>query len=147
MSNSVTKPITASNIMGTPQRIIATQAISKGRFKHPDILKPKHTAETTKQNIFLFVPPHSKKLSNFSIIIAFSPFIHIGVYPYYTHTPICCQAENKKRFQNLNIHQILKPLNYKINIYKIYSKTITTVAVTDMNNSSITHNHFAKAFL
>ena len=64
MSKAVTSPMKASKRMGTPQRIIATQAASKGRGSKWKMLMTKEIPERTRQAMSFFSPPHSKNRSN-----------------------------------------------------------------------------------
>ena len=63
MSKAVTSPTTASSMMGTPQRTMAAQAASKGRGTRPKMLMMSATAETERQKMSFFRPPHSKNAS------------------------------------------------------------------------------------
>jgi hypothetical protein len=67
MLNAVTSPITASRIIGTPHRIIATHAISNGSEIRLKILLINAIADIISSTISFFVPPTSKIFSNFSI--------------------------------------------------------------------------------
>ena len=67
MSKAVTRPIIASRIIGRPQRIIATQAASKGRGSRSKILKISEMPPRIKNVMSFFVPPHSKNSSSFSM--------------------------------------------------------------------------------
>ena len=83
MSKAVTRPITASRTIGTPQRIIATHAASNGRGGTPAILAASAAPEMARKTISRFMPPHSRTRSkNFT---AKPPYTHIGIcilYPY-----------------------------------------------------------------
>ena len=64
MSKTVTSPTTASSIIGTPQRIIAAQAGSKGRKSIPARLKSSEAPPMTRKAISRFIPPHSAAASS-----------------------------------------------------------------------------------
>ena len=73
MSKAVTSPMTASRIIGTPQRMMATQAGSKGRpGASPKMLTSRETPPKTRQMTSFLTPPHSSRASSFSIQIRLS---------------------------------------------------------------------------
>ena len=67
MSNAVTRPMTASNMMGMPQRMIAAHEMSNGRRTRSKMLTISAMPEITSSVMSFFVPPSSKKCSSFSI--------------------------------------------------------------------------------
>lgn len=67
MSNAVTRPMTASKMMGMPQRMIAAHEASNGKGTRSKMLTISATPEITSSVISFFVPPNSKKCSSFSI--------------------------------------------------------------------------------
>ena len=77
MSNAVTRPIMASNTIGRPQRMMATQAASKGSGAKWKMLIIKAMPDSTRQGMSFFVPPISRKDSSFSIIL----IMHLFTYP------------------------------------------------------------------
>ena len=91
MSKAVTSPITASIMIGSPHRIIAIQAASKGRGNKSKILITKEIPPSAKHVMSFGVPPHSRILSIFSTIFPMGtpPFIPMGVWVYYTYRGIC----------------------------------------------------------
>ena len=97
ISNSVTSPMTASRMIGIPQRMIATHAGSNGRSSLSKMLIRSATAEITRNRMSLLVPPNSRSSSSLSVIFftLFLSFIPIGVYViygcYYTYGGIGCQ--------------------------------------------------------
>ena len=66
MSKAVTSPMTASSMMGRPQRIIATQAMSKGKGCTPARLIRTAAPEMTSSVTSFFIPPSSSSPSSFS---------------------------------------------------------------------------------
>ena len=69
MSKAVTRPMTASKTMGTPQRITAAQAASKGSWgSRSKMLTSRAMPERTRQVTSFFTPPHSRKRSRAWII-------------------------------------------------------------------------------
>ena len=68
ISKAVIRPITASAIIGRPHKIMATHAISKGRSTTSNILKRSAIPEITRKVTSFFVPPHSNRVSTFSIM-------------------------------------------------------------------------------
>ena len=73
MSKAVTRPMTASSMMGTPQRMMATQAASKGRpGASSKMLTSSETAPRMRNATSFFTPPHSSRASSFSICIRLS---------------------------------------------------------------------------
>ena len=67
MSNAVTRPMTASKMMGMPQRMIAAHEASNGKGTRSKMLTISAMPEITSSVISFFVPPSSKKCSSFSI--------------------------------------------------------------------------------
>ena len=67
MSNAVTRPIIASKIIGTPQSIMETHAISKGRCTIFVKLKINAIPERISNIISFFVPSSSSSFSSFFI--------------------------------------------------------------------------------
>ena len=67
MSKAVTRPMTASRMMGIPQRTMAIQAGSKGRFPQPKMLQRRAIPPMTSRVMSFLVPPHSRKASRRSI--------------------------------------------------------------------------------
>ena len=82
MSKAVTSPMTASRMMGMPQRIMAIHAISNGKGSILSRLQITAAPEITRKVISLGMPPHSSSCSSFSIrCFILGPFsIHKGVY-------------------------------------------------------------------
>ncbi len=80
MSNAVTRPMTASKMMGMPQRMIATHEASNGRGTRSKMLTISATPEITSSVMSFFVPPSSKNCSSFSIacFTEMTPFCTIG---------------------------------------------------------------------
>ena len=73
MSNSVVRPMNASTIMGTPQSKTAIQAGLKGREVGAKKLATSAIADTTRQAISRFVPPHSSMSSRPAISALMMP--------------------------------------------------------------------------
>ena len=67
MSNAVTRPMTASKMMGMPQRMIAAHEVPNGKGTRSKMLTISAMPEITSSVISFFVPPSSKKCSSFSI--------------------------------------------------------------------------------
>ena len=67
ISNFVTRPMTASAIIGTPHSIIDIHAASKGRGRRSKMLTIRETAEITRKVMSFLVPPASSSCSSFSI--------------------------------------------------------------------------------
>jgi hypothetical protein len=67
MSKAVISPIIASRIIGTPHRIIATHAMSKGSGSRLKILHINAIADMINRIMSFLVPPASRISSNFSI--------------------------------------------------------------------------------
>ena len=84
ISNSVTRPITASRIIGIPQKMIATHAGSTGNAFFQKILLRSAIPERTRNVMSFFVPPVSRSCSNFFVkdFILMPPIIPIWVYVY-----------------------------------------------------------------
>ena len=59
--------MTASKMMGMPQRMIAAHEASNGKGTRSKMLTISATLEITSSVISFFVPPSSKKCSSFSI--------------------------------------------------------------------------------
>ena len=80
MSNAVTRPMTASKMMGMPQRMIAAHEASNGKGTRSKMLTISAMPEITSSVISFFVPPSSKKCSSFSIasFTEVTPFRNIG---------------------------------------------------------------------
>ena len=73
MSKAVTSPMTASSTIGTPQRMMATQAASKGRpGASSKMLTSSEAAPRMRNATSFFTPPHSSRASSFSICIRLS---------------------------------------------------------------------------
>ena len=62
MSNAVTRPMTASKMMGMPQRMIAAHEASNGKGTRSKMLTISAMPEITSSVISFFVPPSSKKM-------------------------------------------------------------------------------------
>ena len=100
ISKAVTSPIIASKIIGTPHKIIATQAMSKGKKSSmPVRLQIRAMPEITRNAISFFVPPISSKCSNFSInaFIEALRSIPYGVWVYNTVGGIGLSSGQKKK--------------------------------------------------
>ena len=69
MSKVVTRPMTASRRMGTPQRRMATQARSKGRGRHCSRLPTTAAPEITSRVMSFRMPPSSRKRSSASMAL------------------------------------------------------------------------------
>ena len=82
--NSVTRPITASKMMGMPQRMIAAQAASKGSGSRSKILHKRAIPEITSRITSFRIPPISSSSSSFRIAFFIS-----YVSSSYTHIGIC----------------------------------------------------------
>ena len=80
MSNAVTRPMTASKMMGMPQRMIAAHEASNGRGTRSKMLTISAMPEIRSSVISFFVPPSSKKCSSFSIacFTETAPFCTVG---------------------------------------------------------------------
>ena len=87
MSNAVTRPMTASKMMGMPQRMIAAHEVSNGKGTRSKMLTISAMPEITSSVISFFVPPSSKKCSSFSIagFTEVAPFCTIGGYGLIIH--------------------------------------------------------------
>ena len=72
MSKAVTRPMMASSRIGTPQRRMATQAGSTGRFSPQKMLHRRDTPPRTRKVMSFLVPPHAKNASKRSIVSSFS---------------------------------------------------------------------------
>lgn len=98
MSNAVTRPMTASKMMGMPQRMIAAHEVSNGKGTRSKMLTISAMPEITSSVISFFVPPSSKKCSSFSIasFTEVTPFCTIGVWAYYTYGCIGYKARKKR---------------------------------------------------
>ena len=87
ISKAVTSPMMASSTMGTPHRMMATHAMSKGRGCHFSRLASITRPEITSSVTSFLMPPHSSSFSNFSInaFILFDSFYTIQgmgiIYP------------------------------------------------------------------
>ena len=77
MSNSVTRPIIASMIIGSPQRIMAIHAISKGKGSIPSRFIARAIPDITIKAISFLVPPIS--ISSSSLPIA-SFILHLSLH-------------------------------------------------------------------
>ena len=99
MSKAVTRPMMASRMMGSPHRIMAIQAASKGSGSKSNRLTISDRPPRTRQRMSLVVPPHSSTASSFSMtfcVITYLLFIPIGVWVHYTHRGICLSTQKKK---------------------------------------------------
>ena len=66
MSKAVIRPMTASAIMGIPQRMMAAQARLKGRGSHPSRLAPRAIPDRTRKVTSFLMPPQSSSCWSFS---------------------------------------------------------------------------------
>ena len=78
MSNSVTRPMTASRMMGTPHRMMATHAIENGNGSTPASESTSATPETARNAMLRLAPPHSSSFSRPSIMG--SPVLLAGAF-------------------------------------------------------------------
>lgn len=67
-SNSVTRPMTASRMMGTPHRMMAIHAIENGNGSTPASESTSATPETARKAMSRLVPPHASSFSRPSIM-------------------------------------------------------------------------------
>ena len=67
MSKAVTSPITASRMMGMPQRTMATHAMSNGSGFHFSMLQMTAIPEITRKVTSFLMPPSSSSCSSFSM--------------------------------------------------------------------------------
>ena len=81
MSKAVTRPMTASRIMGIPHRTMATHAGSRGKGPGQSRLTSRAAPEITSRVTSFFVPPHSNSASNFSMILSPNPLIYGAIIP------------------------------------------------------------------
>ena len=105
ISKAVTSPMIASRIIGTPHKIIATQAMSKGKKSSmPVRLQIRAMPEITRNVISFLVPPISSKCSNFSINAFMEALrsIPYGVWVYNTIGGIGLSSEQKKKAVSFN---------------------------------------------
>lgn len=68
MSKAVTRPMTASRIMGIPHRTMAIHAGSRGKGPGQSRLTSRAAPESTNRVTSFFVPPQSNSSSSFSMI-------------------------------------------------------------------------------
>ena len=69
MSKAVTRPMTASRMMGTPQRMMATQARSRGNGRHCSRLPTTAAPEITSRVMSFLMLPSSRKRSSASMAL------------------------------------------------------------------------------
>lgn len=98
MSNAVTRPMTASKMMGMPQRMIAAHEVSNGKGTRSKMLTINAMPEITSSVISFFVPPSSKKCSSFSIasFTEVTPFCTIGGMGLLTYGGIGYKTREKR---------------------------------------------------
>ena len=97
ISKAVTRPTTASRMIGTPHRMIAIHAGSNGRGRMSKMLRNRAIPPITRKAISLFVPPHSSRFSSFCKT---NPplFLSASLYQlrlHYTYRGICCQERGQ----------------------------------------------------
>ena len=79
MSNLVTRPMTASAIIGSPHSIMAIQAASNGRGTRSKMLIISAAAEMAKKVMSFFTPPSSRRCSSFSIEGSILSYTYRGI--------------------------------------------------------------------
>ena len=78
--------MTASKMMGMPQRMIATHAASNGRGRRSKMLTISAMPEITSSVMSFFVLPNAKKCSNFSIACVMEDsFLYLWGYGHIIH--------------------------------------------------------------
>lgn len=75
MSNAVTRPMIASNTIGTPHRTIATHAGSNAPIRTPHRLQMTAAPDSASSVTSFLMPPSSKSASSFFMSILFSDTI------------------------------------------------------------------------
>lgn len=77
MSNAVTRPMTASKMMGMPQRMIAAHEVPNGKGTRSKMLTISAMPEITSSVISFFVPPSSKNAPAFPLPVSRKRFLFV----------------------------------------------------------------------
>ena len=85
MSKEVTRPITASRMIGIPHSRMAIHAGSNGKGTRSKILNSNAIPDSTSSMISFLVPPSSRKSSSFSVHFIYLRLLYPYMYRFIIH--------------------------------------------------------------